>query len=83
MKTASGADRAVFGVVHRDGNQVTLKLALVELGTGAETSRFSQTIPYALDGLIATLRQGLEASFLEPAPRVVGAPVRGDPGRVS
>jgi hypothetical protein len=63
VKTASGADRAVFGVVHRDGDQVTLNLAVVELGTGVEAARFSQTIPYALDGLISTLRQGLEASF--------------------
>jgi hypothetical protein len=74
VKTASGADRAVFGVVHRDGDQVTLKLALVELATGAEASRFSQTIPYAVDGLIATLRQGLEASFANLPPPPAGPP---------
>jgi hypothetical protein len=63
VKSASGADRAVFGVVHRHGDHVTLTLTLVELGTATAASRFSQTIPYAVDGLIALLRQGLEASF--------------------
>jgi len=74
VKMASGADRAVFGLVHRNGDQVTLNLAVVELGTGAQAARFSQTIPYALDRLISTLRQGLEASFAKLPPAAANPP---------